>query len=73
MLKEANELKELGNKLYARGEYSEALGYYTNATERCGIPKKEHAVFWSNLAACHLKLVSSLASLVLLQASLAFD
>ncbi|XP_014674279.1 PREDICTED: protein unc-45 homolog B-like [Priapulus caudatus] len=54
---EALQRKEEGNKYFQAGDYAKAAECYTAALKLCpASDKKDHAVFYKNRAACHLKL-----------------
>ncbi|KYM75847.1 Protein unc-45 like protein A [Atta colombica] len=52
----AQEWKEKGNEEFNKGNWSEALSYYTNALKLVGEDNVEKAVYYKNRAATHLKL-----------------
>lgn len=59
MSKEATEYKLKGNEHFGKGEYQQALTEYENAL--LASPQslyKERAIYFANIAACHLKQVS---------------
>lgn len=52
-MSKADQLKEQGNRCFAAGNYQQAISYFTQA-----IKLQETAVYYSNRAACYLKLCS---------------
>ena len=50
-MSKADQLKEQGNRCFAAGNYQQAISYFTQA-----IKLQETAVYYSNRAACYLKL-----------------
>ena len=50
-MSKAEQLKEQGNKCFAAGNYQQAISYFTQA-----IKLSENAIYYSNRAACYLKL-----------------
>ncbi|KAI7868747.1 hypothetical protein BDF14DRAFT_1908081 [Spinellus fusiger] len=56
LLKEANEYKTLGNQSFASADYPQAIAHYENALVICPPSlEKDRAVYFSNIAACHMK------------------
>ncbi|KAI8356635.1 hypothetical protein EDC96DRAFT_260232 [Choanephora cucurbitarum] len=57
LLNEASEYKAKGNALFAQSEYQKAIAEYENALMVCPeSQRKERSIYFSNIAACHLKL-----------------
>ncbi|KAI9028100.1 hypothetical protein CLU79DRAFT_737717 [Phycomyces nitens] len=57
LIKEANEYKVLGNQAFAGSEFERAIGEYENALVVSPLSqKKDRAIYFANIAACHLKL-----------------
>lgn len=52
----AQEWKEKGNEEFNKGNWSEALNYYTNALKLVKEENAEKAVYYKNRAAAYLKL-----------------
>ena len=52
----AQEWKEKGNEEFNKGNWSEALSYYTSALKLVDEDNVEKAVYYKNRAAAHLKL-----------------
>ncbi|KAI8987269.1 hypothetical protein BDF20DRAFT_849149 [Mycotypha africana] len=53
---EATEYKAKGNTFFGQGDYTNAISEYENALMICPESlKKERAVFFGNIAACHMK------------------
>ncbi|KAI9470021.1 MAG: hypothetical protein EXX96DRAFT_588461 [Benjaminiella poitrasii] len=56
LLEEATEYKNKGNTYFSQGEYKKAIAEYENALFTCPESlQKDRAVYFSNIAACHLK------------------
>lgn len=57
-MKQSTEYKTKGNTFFGQGEYKKAIDEYENALMTC--PEsvyKERAIYFGNIAACHLKQV----------------
>lgn len=58
LIKEAGEYKSKGNAFFAQGNYAEAITEYENALMTCPLSlNKDRAIYFGNIAACHLKQV----------------
>ncbi|KAI8384223.1 uncharacterized protein BYT42DRAFT_511625 [Radiomyces spectabilis] len=57
ILEEATEYKQIGNRCFAEGDYDKAIAEYENALLVCPpqLPK-DRALYFGNIAACHLKM-----------------
>ena len=55
-LKAAESFKGAGNAHFVKGEYSKAIEEYTKAVETAGSGEKQSAVYFSNIAFCHIKM-----------------
>ncbi|KAL9556015.1 hypothetical protein MBANPS3_002073 [Mucor bainieri] len=56
LIKEAGEYKSKGNAHFAQGSYTEAIAEYENALMTCPLSlNKDRAIYFGNIAACHLK------------------
>ncbi|KAG0173436.1 hypothetical protein DFQ28_008388 [Apophysomyces sp. BC1034] len=57
LMSQANEYKLAGNQNFAHGKYDDAIHEYENALISCPPSQpKERAVYFANIAACHLKM-----------------
>ncbi|KAG1457035.1 hypothetical protein G6F46_009009 [Rhizopus delemar] len=56
LMTEATEFKLKGNTHFGRGEYKQAIEQYEHALMTCPLSlAKERAVYFANIAACHMK------------------
>ncbi|CAO0792686.1 unnamed protein product [Mucor circinelloides] len=56
LTKEAGEYKSKGNAFFAQGNYAKAIAEYENALMTCPLSlNKDRAIYFGNIAACHLK------------------
>ncbi|KAI8145417.1 hypothetical protein BJV82DRAFT_666673 [Fennellomyces sp. T-0311] len=57
LLREATEHKKTGNQYFATGDFEKAVEEYEQALTVCPMAlAKERAIYFGNIAACHLKL-----------------
>ncbi|CEG65937.1 hypothetical protein RMATCC62417_02609 [Rhizopus microsporus] len=57
LIEEATRFKSSGNQHFGQGEYKEAIEQYEHALVACPLTcTKERAVYFANIAACHMKL-----------------
>ncbi|KAI8647798.1 hypothetical protein BD408DRAFT_407825 [Parasitella parasitica] len=56
LIKEAAEYKSKGNTYFGQAEYTRAIAEYENALTTCPLSlPKDRAVYFGNIAACHMK------------------
>ncbi|KAF0430123.1 TPR-like protein [Gigaspora margarita] len=57
LVEEANQYKAVGNALFSKKNYSEAIANYKKALDTCPIERvEEHAIYWGNIGLCEIKL-----------------
>jgi tetratricopeptide (TPR) repeat protein len=59
LIKESTDYKNKGNSYFGQGQYKNAIEEYENALMTCPESlNKERAIYFGNIAACHLKQVN---------------